>query len=304
MTPQKKATVVASSVALVLVTIKLIVGLSTGVVVVLASAIDSLLDFAISLFNSYAVTKSQQPEDDSYNYGRGKIEGIASVIEGVIIAISGIAIIYAAIQKLLSNEETVGLDYSLLVMIISTVMTWFLVSYLAKIAKTTNSLIIEADALHYKSDLYSNIGVMISLILIWVSGLDWIDSIASFLIAIYIIKSAIEVIQKGLQMLLDRALPEDVVVQIKDILKAHIEADGCIATGYHFLKTRESGEVKIVDVHLVFSPNVYLKDAHEVTDHIEERIKDIDRSARWMILIHQDPYDDSRAELIANKHQH
>lgn len=304
MTPQKKATVVASSVALVLVTIKLIVGLSTGVVVVLASAIDSLLDFAISLFNSYAVTKSQQPEDDSYNYGRGKIEGIASVIEGIIIAISGVAIIYAAIQKLISGDETVGLDYSLLVMIISTVMTWFLVSYLAKIAKSTNSLIIEADALHYKSDLYSNIAVMISLVLIWVSGLDWIDSIASFFIAIYIIKSAIEVIQKGLQMLLDRALPEEVVVQIKDILKAHIEADGCIATGYHFLKTRESGEIKIVDVHLVFSPNVYLKDAHEVTDHIEERIKDIDKNSRWMILIHQDPYDDSKAELIANQHQH
>lgn len=301
MTAQKKATVVASCVALTLVTIKLIVGFSTGVVVVLASAIDSMLDFAISLFNSYAVTKAQQPEDESYNYGRGKIEGIASVLEGVIIVISGLAIIYAAADKFNSNEPTTGLDYSLAVMLVSTIMTWLLVVYLGKVAKKTKSLIIQADALHYKSDLISNIGVIISLGLIWATGIDSIDSIASFLIAIYIIKSAIEVIKKGLQMLLDRALPDGIVVQIKDILKAHIEAEGCIATGYHFLKTRQSGEVKIVDVHMVFSPNVFLKDAHSVTDHIEERIKEIDPSSKWMILIHQDPYDDSKVEIMANK---
>ncbi|MEY4504902.1 MAG: hypothetical protein RL154_1199 [Pseudomonadota bacterium] len=302
MTPQKKATVVASGVALTLVTIKLIVGLTTGVVVVLASAIDSLLDFAISLFNSYAVTKSQQPEDESYNYGRGKIEGIASVLEGLIICASGIAIIYAAIDKFHSSEPTTGLDYSLGVMLISTIMTWFLVTYLGRIAKETGSLIIEADSLHYKSDLYSNVGVIISLGLIWATGIDLIDSIASFLIAIYIIRSAIDVIKKGVQMLLDRALPHETVEQIKSILDAHINAKDCIVTGYHFLKTRESGEVKIVDVHLVFSPTVLLRDAHNVTDHIEDRIREIDKNSKWMILIHQDPYDDSPIELKVHTH--
>jgi ferrous-iron efflux pump FieF len=296
MTKQKKATVVASAVAIVLVIIKLIVGLSTGVVVVIASAIDSLLDFGISLFNSYAITKSQQPEDESYNYGKGKIEGIASVLEGIIIGLSGLYIIYEAVDNFSNTEPITGLDYSLAVMAVSMFLTLFLVSYLNKIAKETNSLIIQADALHYKSDLYSNAGVIISLLLIWLTGIDIIDSIASILIALYIIKSAIEVISKGVQMLLDKALPHEVVDNIKSILDAHVMDKECIITGYHFLKTRESGEVKIVDVHLVFGPNVLLKDSHELADHIEERIRSLDSSSRWMVLIHQDPYDDSRIE--------
>ena len=99
MTLQKKATVVASATAFFLIIIKLTVGIMTGTVVIIASAIDSALDFLISLFNSYAVTQSQKPVDADYNYGRGKIEGLASILEGAVITISGLFIIYQALQK-------------------------------------------------------------------------------------------------------------------------------------------------------------------------------------------------------------
>lgn len=299
MTLQKKATVVASATAFFLIVIKLTVGIMTGTVVIIASAIDSALDFLISLFNSYAVSKSQKPVDAEYNYGRGKIEGLASVMEGFVITASGGFIVYAAIQKLISGEPTTQLGMSLLVMVVSVITTSALVLFLNFVYKQTNSLIIKSDALHYKSDLYTNLGIIISLCLIYFTNWHFIDPLVSIVIALYIIYSAVGIIREGLEMLMDKALEPETVEQIKEILDRHINSTDCIASSYHFLKTRKSGNINFVDVHIVFNDKVLLKDSHELSDHIEARIMSIDKNANWVINIHQDPYDDSRADKKA-----
>lgn len=99
MTSQKKATVVSSSVAAVLTLIKLVIGFASGSVAVLASAVDSVLDMFVSIFNYFAISKSEKPADKTFNYGRGKIEALASVIEGTIITISGLFLLYQAVKK-------------------------------------------------------------------------------------------------------------------------------------------------------------------------------------------------------------
>lgn len=299
MTLQKKATVVASATAFFLIIIKLTVGIMTGTVVIIASAIDSALDFLISLFNSYAVTKSQKPVDADYNYGRGKIEGLASILEGAVITISGLFIIYQALQKFISGEPTAQLGLSLAVMGVSVLTTGSLVFFLTYVYKQTKSLIIKSDALHYKSDLYTNLGIIASLCLIYFTNWYFIDPLVSIVIAIYIIVSAIGIIKEGTEMLLDKALEPEMVEQIKQILDSHINADDCIASSYHFLKTRKSGNVNFVDVHVVFNDKVMLKDSHELSDHIEARIMSIDKDSAWVINIHQDPYDDSGANKKA-----
>lgn len=299
MTLQKKATVVASATAFFLIIIKLTVGIMTGTVVIIASAIDSALDFLISLFNSYAVTKSQKPVDADYNYGRGKIEGLASILEGAVITISGLFIIYQALQKFISGEPTAQLGLSLAVMGVSVLTTSALVFFLTYVYKQTKSLIIKSDALHYKSDLYTNLGIIASLCLIYFTNWYFIDPLVSIVIAIYIIISAIGIIKEGTEMLLDKALEPEMVEQIKQILDSHINADDCIASSYHFLKTRKSGNVNFVDVHVVFNDKVMLKDSHELSDHIEARIMSIDKDSAWVINIHQDPYDDSGANKKA-----
>jgi cation diffusion facilitator family transporter len=299
MTLQKKATVVASATAFFLIVIKLTVGIMTGTVVIIASAIDSALDFLISLFNSYAVSKSQKPVDAKYNYGRGKIEGLASVIEGFVITASGGFIVYAAIQKLINGEPTTQLEMSLLVMVVSVITTSALVLFLNFVYKQTNSLIIKSDTLHYKSDLYTNLGIIISLCLIYFTNWHFIDPLVSIVIALYIIYSAVGIIREGLEMLMDKALEPEMVEQIKEILDRYINSADCIASNYHFLKTRKSGNINFVDVHIVFNDKVLLKDSHELSEHIEAKIMSIDKNANWIINIHQDPYDDSGADKKA-----
>jgi cation diffusion facilitator family transporter len=291
MTLQKKATVVASFTSFLLILMKLTIGIFSGSVAVLASAIDSVLDLIVSLFNFFAVTKSELPADSTFNYGRGKIEALAAVIEGTVITISGIYIFYAAVMKYIEGSETKMLGISIVVMVISLIITIALVLYLNMVAKKTNSLVIKSDALHYKTDIYSNGAILVALVLVKISGYEIIDAIVGALIAIYIIYSAYELIQEGVYVLLDGALDEEVVLKIKNIIASEKGV-----TGFHFLRTRHSGNTNFVDVHLVFTPDVLLLDAHRTSDRIEDAIKELDKENEWVMNIHLDPYDDSHIE--------
>lgn len=291
MTLPHKATLIASITAFVMTSAKIAVGIITGSMAVIASAIDSLLDMLMSLFNLYAVKNSEKSPDEIFNYGRGKIEGLASLFEGSLIALSGFFIIYQSTQNLLERKEIVSLDIALLVMILSTIATLFLVLFLGFVSKKTNSLVIKADSLHYKSDLYVNIGIIISLIFIYFGGWHWIDSAVSIFIALFIIASAYKIAKEGVLMLLDRALEEHLISGIRQIVEEEPQV-----RSYHYLRTRKSANMNLVDIHLVFSDEIMLLDAHKISDRVEDRIKALDESVRWIITVHLDPKDDSTIE--------
>jgi len=285
---EKKATLFASIVATLLAIFKLIVGIISGSVAVLASAIDSLLDVSISIFNYFALNTAEKDHDEQFNFGRGKIEAIASVIEGVIITFSGLYILYISIMKIINQDTINYLDKSIMVMIVSIIATGGLVFYLNYVAKKTNSMVIKADSLHYKTDLYSNIAIVVSLVVIHFTGFYLVDAIMGLFISIYIIYSAYELIHDGVLMLLDVALDEEKVEQIKTIIK---EEKG--VTSYHDLRTRQSGSDIFVSVHLVFNDKILLVDAHEVSDEVEDKIKKIDTQYTWYFSMHLDPFNDA-----------
>jgi cation diffusion facilitator family transporter len=287
MSAQKKATVVSTSVATLLVFVKLAIGIASGSVAVLASAIDSLLDMAVSIFNFFAIKKSEEEPDEYYHYGKGKIQAIAGVIEGTIITISGLYIIYVAIDKLRMGKETTLLGPSIIAMGISIVVTWFLVRYLLSVAKETDNIVIKADALHYKTDLWSNAAVLLALGLVALTGIDGIDAVFGLGIGVYIIYSAYEIIVEGVEILLDRALESETVAQISEIISTHPEI-----TSYHWLRTRTDGTTNFVEFHMVLRPNMLLIEAHSIAEEVEEKIIALDHNKRWVITPHFDPYDD------------
>ncbi len=285
--PQKRATMISSTVATLLVIVKLIIGLASGSVAVLASAIDSILDMAVSLFNYFAIQKSEEHPNAIYQYGKGKIQAIAAVIEGTIITISGLYIIYKGFEKLLESSVTSLLLPAIFAMVISMIVTYFLVHYLLKVAKQTDNLVIKADALHYKTDLWSNAAVLVALGLVAMTGLDWIDAVFGIGIGIYIIYSAYEIIVDGIEILLDRALEGEVVAHIGEIISQHPEV-----TSYHWLRTRTDGTTNFVEFHMVLRPNMLLLEAHRIADEVEDKIKLLDPKKKWVITPHFDPYDD------------
>lgn len=292
MSPQKRATLVSSSVATVLVLVKLVIGVASGSVAVLASAIDSLLDTLVSLFNFFAIKKSEENPNEVYQYGKGKIQAIAAVIEGTVITMSGLYIIYVAIEKLTHKSETTLLLPSIFAMIFSIVITFLLVQYLLKVAKQTDNLVIKADALHYQTDLWSNAAVLVALGLVSMTGIDAIDAVFGLGIGVYIIYSAYEIIQEGIGILLDRSLDGEMVASIGEIISRHREV-----TSYHWLRTRTDGITNFIEFHMVLRPNMLLLEAHRIADEVEDAIQALDKNKKWIITPHFDPYDD---ELVNN----
>ncbi|ETD26539.1 cation diffusion facilitator family transporter [Helicobacter canis] len=289
LSPQRKATIISSCVACVLIVVKFVAGILSGSVAILASAIDSLLDLCASSFNLYAITKAEKPADMKFNYGLGKIESLAAVIEGSVILVSGVFIIYQSVKKLMLGSELVRLDLSLYVMVFSLVLTIALVLYLQSVARASGNLVIKADALHYKTDILSNGAVLVSVVLVKLTGFSAIDAIFGIGIGLYVGYSAFGLLRDGVLVLLDHALEDEKQAAIKAILASTKEIKG-----YHDLKTRQSGGLHFVEVHLEFSPEILLKDAHAVADSIEWQIKSLQVAGQgsWEVITHLDPYEE------------
>ncbi|CAA6820870.1 MAG: Cobalt-zinc-cadmium resistance protein [uncultured Sulfurovum sp.] len=287
MSAEKRATIIASIVATCLTLLKFIIGIASGSVAVLASAIDSLLDTLISIFNFFAIKKSEEKATKEFQYGKGKVQAIAAVIEGVVITFSGLYIMYEAVQKGIHGNETTLLTPAIIVMLISIVVTFALVRYLLSVAKKTDNLVIKSDALHYQTDLWANSAVLLALAVVYFTGWEIVDAIFGFAIGVYIIYSAYEIIVEGIEILLDKALEDEIVEAIHSILGTDEEV-----TSYHWLKTRTDGSTNFVEFHLVFHPKMFLLDAHRISDHIEEKIRSLDSKKDWMIVPHYDPYND------------
>ena len=287
------ATIASSSVAFFLAIAKVIIGFMTGSVAVIASAADSILDMFVSIFNMIAVRVSESKANHMFNYGKGKIEGLAALFEGLLIIASAIFIFYTAIDRLIHHEEITQINLAFYVMLFSLIATFFLVLFLNYVAKKTNSLVIKSDALHYKTDLISNGAIVIVLILVKFTGWYQIDFIISILIAVYIIKEAIELVKEGFLNLLDVSLDFTMVEKIKEIIKKEP-----LVLDFHCLRTRKSGHRNFIDVHLVLTPDMKLKLAHTIIEKVEDKIRELDKNVIWVINIHADPYDDSNINKI------
>jgi len=173
-------------------------------------------------------------------------------------------------------------------MVVSLGLTIALVLFLNYVAKRTRSMVVKSDALHYKTDVLSNGAILLSLVLIQVTGFEMIDSIMGVIISIYIIHSAYQIIRDGVYILLDASLEEEMVEKMRNFILEEKEI-----SDFHYLKTRKSGNTNFVDVHLVFSPGISLMRAHYAGDRIEEKIKELIPNEEWVINAHLDPYDDS-----------
>ncbi|MDQ7043788.1 MAG: cation diffusion facilitator family transporter [Sulfurimonas sp.] len=285
---EKKATLISTSIAGVLVVLKMSVALFSGSIAVLASAIDSMLDLLVSLFNFFALHNSEKDPDSKFHFGRSKIEPLAAVIEGAVILFSALFILYNALLKIIHPKELTYMNESVVVILLSFVITAFLVLFLRYVSKKTNNLVIRSDALHYQTDLFSNGAVLFTLAAISYTGEQLIDPILGIAISFYMIYSAIPIIKDGVLMLLDAALPPEDIQAIQAILDSEP-----IIKSYHNLQTRESASHVFISVHAVFNASISLFDAHIISDKVEAKIKEYFKDKKTHMIMHMDPYDDS-----------
>lgn len=254
-----------------LIIMKLVVGLFTGSVSIISEAIHSTMDLLAAIIAFFSVKISDKPADDTHPYGHGKLENISGVIEALLIFAASIWIIIEAVKKIIAPREIESVGVGFIVMFISSAINFMVSKKLYKVAKEEDSIALEADALHLKADVYTSLGVGIGLFLIWLTNLNYLDPIVAILVAIFILKESFELLKTAFNPLLDAKLSDEEIKIIKD----NINKYSSIYCNYHDLKTRKSGRIRYVDLHLVFPENKSVKDAHDICDKIEYDIKQV-----------------------------
>lgn len=272
--------------------LKLGAGLATGSLAVLSSAIDSLLDILMSGVNFLAIRQAEQPADQSHPFGHGKFETLATLFQALVIAGSGCWIIYESIQRLLSGAQPKQLGSGILVLLFSAVVSYWISRYLRRIGRQTESSALEADALHFAMDVYTNGALVVGLILIAWLQTPWLDPALSLLVACYILFEAVRLVRRGLRDILDEGLPEAVRLEISGLIEAHQQ----YLVDYHHLRTRRAGSQKIIDFHLTVCKHLSVEQAHDIADHLEQRIGQHIAGADVTIHIEPCPREDCPGE--------
>jgi len=262
-----------------LIIMKLIVGLFTGSVSIISEAIHSTMDLLAAIIAFFSVRISDRPADDTHPYGHGKVENISGVIESLLIFIASVWIIFEAIKKIINPSEIESVGVGFIVMFISAAINFVVSKKLYKVAKEEDSIALEADALHLKADVYTSLGVGSGLFLIWVTGLNYLDPIVAILVAIFILKESFELLKTAFNPLLDVKLSDEEI----EIIKDNISKYSSVFCNYHDLKTRKSGRIRYIDLHLVFPENKSIKEAHDICDKIEQNIEQSLKYAEVMI---------------------
>ena len=286
------ATYASISVALILIVAKLIAwGLSDSVSL-LATLIDSVLDALASLINLIAVRHALTPADKEHRFGHGKAEALAGLSQSMFIAGSAGFLLLEAGRRLISPIAVESVGVSMLVMVFSIIATLLLLSFQAHVIRKTNSTAIRADALHYRTDLLVNASVILAL---WLSVKGWagFDALFACAIAIYILYSAWEIITVSYDHLMDRELPDEQREEIERLVLQHKSA-----RGLHDLRSRHSGTVTFIQLHLELDDDLSLLEAHKISDEVELCLLEAFPGSE--IIIHIDPQSAVGRETMAD----
>ncbi|PJC85654.1 cation-efflux pump FieF [Vibrio sp. HA2012] len=277
----------ATGLATLLLIVKVSVWWVTGSVSLLASLIDSMLDIAASLVNLVVVKYALQPADKEHTFGHGKAESLAALAQTMFISGSACFLILNGVDRYFRPHELTSPEYGVYVSLFAFVVTFALVLFQRYVVRKTGSQAIAADSLHYQTDLYMNVAIMVALGLS-TFGFKQADAIFAIGIGVFILYNAFKMVREAIQSLLDRQLPEEELEQIRKICHSMKEV-----LGIHQLRTRMSGPTRFIQLHLELDDHMPLLDAHRISDLVEERLLDAFPEAD--ILIHQDPY------TVANK---
>ncbi len=264
---------------------KLAAGILTGSLGVLASAMDNVADIFMSAVNLVSIRKAMDPADQNHPYGHGKVETMATLFQGAVIALTGAGVVWEAVRRLREGRapEGAGLDVGILVMASSVALSWYVSRRIRRAGEATGSTALMADALHFRTDVYSGSGILFSLLLYRYTGWKWLDPGIALAVGVYILSAALPLLTGAVQELVDRGLPPETVRSIARIIEEHRP----MVLEWHDLRTRRSGSEAQVDFHVVVCREQSLEDAHRVADHLEHDIRGLLGNAH--VVTHLDP---------------
>jgi cation diffusion facilitator family transporter len=268
---QNRAAVILSMTSnAVLTVMKLVVGLLTGSVAVLSEAANSAGDLLASGIAFAGVRAAARPADDDHPYGHEKSENLAAAIEGALILIAGTAVAVEAVRRLISGAPVITqVNLAIAVMALSAIVNVVVSARLRAVARRTGSPAIEGEAAHLASDVWSSAGTAAGLVLVAVTGWEWVDAVVALVVAAYVIRVGGRLVWRAVQVLLDRALPDEERGVIEGVLTG-FAVDG---VSFHALRGRRAGSKRHVDLHMVVPPETTVRNGHLMSGRVKGALR-------------------------------
>jgi cation diffusion facilitator family transporter len=282
-----------------MVLIKLAVGLLIGSVSVISEAIHSGVDLVAAVIALVAVKISGKPADEEHPFGHGKVENLSGAIEAVLIFAAAGWIIWEAVEKLSHAQpaQEQNWHWGVLVMGVSAVANLLVSHQLFKIGREAESVALQADAWHLRTDVWTSVGVMAGLALIWAGGwlwpgadLRWIDPVAALGVALLILQAAWNLTLQAGRDLLDVRLATDELQRIRETILRWQPT----VSGFHDLRTRKAGGTRFIDVHILVPGKMTVRDSHQIAMDITKRLRDELGGAT--VTIHVEPCEGNCTE--------
>lgn len=262
----------------------------SGSAAVLATFVDSIVDVIISCILFFALRYSFKPADIDHRYGHGKMEGVASLFQGALMAAAGLFVIFESLSRFQDPVIVTHHSSAMVVIAVSLFLSLMVLWVQKRALRKTNSLILEADFAHYKTDIYLNASVIFALAFHYYNGPIWIDPMMALLIAGYFFYTSYTITFKSIDILMDKELPEKTRQRIFKIANNH---QGIL--GMHDLRTRDCGKHFHISFDVELDKNLSLEAAHDIVRALDNKITAIYPNAE--VIIHMDPegdIDDSR----------
>ena len=288
MMPESKTGAAALSVASnsALILLKALAGTVTGSVALLTEALHSATDLIASIVALFSLRAADAPADESHPYGHEKIEDMAAAIEGVLILVGSVVIAFEAVRHLIEGTGVQRIGVGIAVLGVSIVVNLVVSRTLSRRAEATGSPALAADAAHLTTDMLSSGGVLAALVLVAVTGWDWLDPVVALMVAAVVAVAGVRILTRSSRVLVDETLPDPELEAIRDVVTAF--ADSGIV-GFHELRGRQAGARRHIDLHVQFRSGMTLEEAHGTAHRLQAAIRE--RLGPADVLIHLEPED-------------
>jgi cation diffusion facilitator family transporter len=282
---KKKVALISVFAAIFLTVSKLIIGVLTGSLGILSEALHSGLDLVAAVITYFSVRVSDRPADRKHNFGHGKIENLSALVETFLLLITCVWIIYEALKRLLSGNTHIEVSIWSYIVVVSSILIDISRSRaLMRVAKKYNSQALEADALHFSTDIWSSAVVLLGLVCANF-GFYFADSFAALGVAVIVLFVSWRLGKRAIDVLLDKA-PQEYIEFVNDQLGGFPEV-----LQFHSVKIRTAGADTFIRVNVHLNPVMNLAEVHDICDRIEKVIgAGIPRSE---VHIHAEPQDSS-----------
>lgn len=265
-----------------LLALKIAAAILTGSIGILADAAHSLIDLTGTIIGYIGIRVAGRPPDAEHGFGHGRAEDIAGASIATLIFVAAATIAYQAIQRLIQGATVQMLDAGIVATAVAIAVNMAISRHVLAVAKSTDSVALEATGRDLMADVLSSVAVLIGLVMVRATGKSVLDPAVALIVVVLIVRTACGTMRKAISNLMDTRLPEDEEREIRALLAAHREV-----ANYHGLRTRKAGSERHIVAHIVVSRDYTVEEGHRIAEDIEDQIRALHNGTS--ITVHVEP---------------